>query len=113
MKMLQQLNNKYVAFTVAMTSHVIYVARKTCSLNTAAPTRKVLSSFTNIYYEILYHLVWDFEIIKSNIQCISAESTSVLLTADYQTLRTEACYFLLQPELPVTGNTFIAIFHLT
>jgi hypothetical protein len=53
MKMLQQLNNKYVAFTVAMTSHVIYVATETCALNSAAPTTKILSSYTDIYYEIL------------------------------------------------------------
>jgi len=53
MKMLQQLNNKYVAFTVVMTSHVIYVARETCSLNTVSPTRKVLSSYTDIYCETL------------------------------------------------------------
>jgi len=89
--------NKYVVFTVVMTSHVIYEAMETCSLNTIAPTREVLSSyciptFTMKYW---YCFVWDFEMMKSNVQCISADSTSVLLTADYQTLRTEACYFLL------------------
>ena len=53
MKMLQQLNNKNIAFSVVMISHVIDVARETCSLNTVAPTRKVPSSYTDIYYEIL------------------------------------------------------------
>lgn len=51
-----------------------------------------------------YRFVWDFQMMKSNTQCKYAESTSVLLTADCQALRTEACYCLLQPELPVTGN---------
>jgi hypothetical protein len=60
-----------------------------------------IPTFTMKYW---YHFVWDFEMMKSNTQCISAESTSVLLTADYQTLSTEACNFFLQPELPVTGN---------
>jgi len=53
MKMLQQSNNKYVAFAVVMTSHVICVAMETCSLNTVAPTSKVLPSYTDIYYEML------------------------------------------------------------
>jgi len=45
---------KYVAFTLVMTSHVIYVAVETCSLNNIAPTREVVTILhTDIYYEIL------------------------------------------------------------